>query len=128
RAGRLRDLAAGSDDGGARASVEGRADERVAVGPIAGQRDEQVAGPNRSAVDGDASDGRRRGRPNRAPLDPPADRRRHLDHGPGPHDVPLASAPNSASISSRATTRSSNGTVRSENCCPVSWPLPAITT
>ena len=29
---------------------------------------------------------------------------------------------------SRATSRSSKGTVRSRNCCPCSWPLPAIST
>ena len=101
---------------GDRAGGHRRGGEVRPVHPAAGEGDEQVSRAHRSRVDRDAAHGRihRRGAAGRGPRSP-ASRAR-------------SSAAASDSRASRATVRSSKGRVRSANCCPCSWPLPAITT
>ena len=85
------------------------------VGDPAADRDEEIARPDPARVDLDAGDllGRRL-----EPTEPLELSNRKRDH---------AGAPSRRSAS-RATSRSSNGSLRSANSCPCSWPLPAMTT
>src|SRR5581483_3350270 len=56
------------------------------------------------------------------------DHRHHERDRPGHEDGDQAGIPPAASISSRATTRSSKGTTSRPICWVVSWPFPATTT
>ena len=88
-----------------------------AVRPLAGQGDEEVARRDGARVDRDAGHGRvRAGRG--AARDGGDLAGRERDHA----------APASAESASRATSRSSNGIVRSASSWPCSCPLPAMTT
>ena len=94
--------------------------EPPAVDVLAEQADEEVARLDARAC-----------RSDRAPARPAAGheigRRRGSDAGGVPGDHARDPAP--AAIASRATSRSSNGSLRpSANSCPCSCPLPAITT
>ena len=102
---RLRDDRSGSTGG------KGAVDELVAVMDRARHGDEQVAGPDLAAVEGDAGDFE--GRAGRA-----AGRGRDFVGGPE----------RAHAAHSRATSASSNGSTRSPTIWPVSWPLPATRT
>ena len=117
------------DEGGAGAPPRGLGEEVVPVEPRAPDRHEESARRDRPRVDRDPGEGdlarhggRRASRRCR--------RARPRGGGPpaAPPRSPLPPAPARRARTSRATWRSSKGTVRSRTTWYASWPLPAITT